>query len=68
MDDKPDPVSVQCLYCGAKPGMPCQDFRGGTSHRTHAKRIKLAAMTVASPPLREQTYNSSGEHEEQNHG
>ena len=63
MESMPDPKSVQCLYCGANPGEPCKDFLGGTSARTHAKRIKLAAITVANPPLREQDHS-----EERNHG
>lgn len=39
-------LSVRCDYCGAQPGKWCQDFRGGSSVRLHAKRIKAAPATL----------------------
>lgn len=42
-----EPIDVRCDYCGAQPGRHCQDFRGGSSVRTHAKRIRAAAEATA---------------------
>jgi hypothetical protein len=69
MSAHPDSKSVQCLHCGAKPGEPCKDFLGGITRRAHAKRVKLAMVAAANPPLREQAYTeTTGEPEGTDHG